>query len=56
MELGPVKGGKPTIAFIEDHNGYKFELIQTGPTSKPLFQVMLLVEDLNRSISLHDKV
>ena len=28
-EAGPVKGGKTVIAFIEDPDGYKIELIQT---------------------------
>jgi len=27
-EPGPVKGGKTVIAFVEDPNGYKIELIQ----------------------------
>jgi len=29
-EAGPVKGGKTVIAFIEDPDGYKVELIETG--------------------------
>ena len=29
-EPGPMKHGGSTIAFIEDPNGYKIELIQTG--------------------------
>jgi len=29
-EPGPVKGGKTIIAFIEDPNGYKIELIETA--------------------------
>ena len=29
-EAGPVKGGKTVIAFIEDPDGYKIELIETG--------------------------
>lgn len=28
-EAGPVKGGKTVIAFVEDPDGYKIELIQT---------------------------
>jgi len=27
---GPVKGGKTIIAFVEDPNGYKVELIETA--------------------------
>ena len=27
---GPVKGGKTVIAFVEDPDGYKVELIETG--------------------------
>ena len=29
-EAGPVKGGRTVIAFIEDPDGYKVELIETG--------------------------
>jgi len=29
-EAGPVKGGNTMIAFVEDPNGYKIELIQIG--------------------------
>ncbi|MCU0889179.1 MAG: lactoylglutathione lyase [Rubritepida sp.] len=29
-EAGPVKGGATVIAFVEDPDGYKIELIQTG--------------------------
>ena len=29
-EAGPGKGGKTVIAFIEDPDGYKVELIETG--------------------------
>ncbi|BDW11114.1 lactoylglutathione lyase [Polynucleobacter sp. SHI8] len=29
-EAGPVKGGQTIIAFVEDPNGYKIELIQLG--------------------------
>ena len=29
-EAGPVKGGTTVIAFVEDPDGYKIELIQSG--------------------------
>ncbi|XP_065009514.1 probable lactoylglutathione lyase, chloroplastic [Musa acuminata AAA Group] len=54
-EPGPVKGGKTVIAFIEDPDGYKFELLERGPTPEPLCQVMLRVGDLDRSINFHEK-
>ncbi|KAG6468611.1 hypothetical protein ZIOFF_073300 [Zingiber officinale] len=54
-ESGPVKGGKSLIAFIEDSYGYKFELIERGPTPEPLCQVMLRVGDLERSIEFYEK-
>uniref|UniRef100_A0A804Q124 Lactoylglutathione lyase n=1 Tax=Zea mays TaxID=4577 RepID=A0A804Q124_MAIZE len=41
-EPGPVKGGKSVIAFIEDPDGYKFELIERGPTPEPLCQKSLI--------------
>ncbi|KAJ7553686.1 hypothetical protein O6H91_06G108600 [Diphasiastrum complanatum] len=54
-EPGPVKGGSSVIAFVEDPDGYKFELIQRGPTPEPLCQVMLRVGDLDRSITFYEK-
>ncbi|CAK9155149.1 unnamed protein product [Ilex paraguariensis] len=55
-EPGPVKGGSTVIAFIEDPDGYKFELLERGPTPEPLCQVMLRVGDLERSINFHEEV
>ncbi|EEE62896.1 hypothetical protein OsJ_17701 [Oryza sativa Japonica Group] len=54
-EPGPVKGGKSVIAFIEDPDGYKFELIERGPTPEPLCQVMLRVGDLDHAINFYEK-
>ncbi|GAB4852626.1 hypothetical protein Ancab_016840 [Ancistrocladus abbreviatus] len=54
-EPGPVKGGSTVIAFIEDPDGYKFELLERGPTPEPLCQVMLRVGDLDRSITFYEK-
>ncbi|KAL9261131.1 putative lactoylglutathione lyase, chloroplastic [Drosera capensis] len=54
-EPGPVKGGKTVIAFVEDPDGYKFELLEREPTPEPLCQVMLRVGDLDRSIAFYEK-
>ncbi|KAJ6797129.1 putative lactoylglutathione lyase, chloroplastic [Iris pallida] len=54
-EPGPVKGGNTVIAFIEDPDGYKFELLERGPTPEPLCQVMLRVGDLERAIEFYEK-
>ncbi|XP_071716799.1 probable lactoylglutathione lyase, chloroplastic [Rutidosis leptorrhynchoides] len=54
-EPGPVKGGKSIIAFIEDPDGYTFELIERGPTPEPLCHVNLRVGDLDRSIAFYEK-
>ena len=35
-EAGPVKGGKTIIAFVEDPDGYKIELIQKSQADKAL--------------------
>ena len=35
-EAGPVKGGKTIIAFVEDPDGYKIELIQNSQATKAL--------------------
>lgn len=55
-EPGPVKGGKTVIAFIEDPDGYKFELLERGPTPEPFCQVMLRVGDMDRAINFYEKV
>ncbi|KAL7168103.1 hypothetical protein ACSBR2_038531 [Camellia fascicularis] len=54
-EPGPVKGGSTVIAFVEDPDGYKFEILERGPTPEPLCQVMLRVGDLDRSIQFYEK-
>ncbi|KAH7524184.1 hypothetical protein FEM48_Zijuj06G0092200 [Ziziphus jujuba var. spinosa] len=54
-EPGPVKGGSTIIAFVEDPDGYKFELLERGPTPEPLCQVMLRVGDLDRAINFYKK-
>ena len=36
LEAGPVKGGKTIIAFVEDPDGYKIELIQNSQATKAL--------------------
>ncbi|KAK4283844.1 hypothetical protein QN277_000750 [Acacia crassicarpa] len=54
-EPGPVKGGSTIIIFIEDPDGYKFELLQRGTSPEPLCQVMLQVGDLNHSIEFYEK-
>ena len=35
-DAGPVKGGKTIIAFVEDPDGYKLELIQKNQSDKAL--------------------
>lgn len=54
-EPGPVKGGSSIIGFIEDPDGYTFELLQRAPTPEPFCQVMLRVGDLDRSIDFYRK-
>ncbi|XVF55216.1 hypothetical protein PTKIN_Ptkin06aG0018900 [Pterospermum kingtungense] len=51
----PVKGRSIVIAFVEDLDGYKFELIERQPTHEPLCQVMLRVSDLDHSINFYEK-
>ncbi|CAH8354582.1 unnamed protein product [Eruca vesicaria subsp. sativa] len=52
-EPGAVKGGKTIIAFMEDPDGYKFELLERGPTPEPLCQVS--VGHLDRAIKFYEK-
>ncbi|XP_021277355.1 probable lactoylglutathione lyase, chloroplastic isoform X2 [Herrania umbratica] len=54
-EPGSVKGGTTIIAFIEDPDGYKFELLERRRAPEPLCQEMLRVGDLDRSINFYKK-
>ncbi|XP_021745480.1 putative lactoylglutathione lyase [Chenopodium quinoa] len=54
-EPGPAKGESSIIAFIEDPDGYKFELLERASTLDPLCKVMLRVGDINRAISFYKK-
>ncbi|KAL6877631.1 hypothetical protein ACP4OV_012846 [Aristida adscensionis] len=54
-EPGPVKGGETVIAFVEDPDGYKFEVLERPGTQEPLCQVMLRVGDLDRAIGFYEK-
>ncbi|KAI4295908.1 hypothetical protein L6164_035904 [Bauhinia variegata] len=54
-EPGPVKGGTTVIAFVKDPDGYVFALIERASTHDPLYQVMLRVGDLERSIKFYEK-
>ncbi|KAK7311780.1 hypothetical protein RJT34_10129 [Clitoria ternatea] len=54
-EPGLVKGGNTVIAFIEDPDGYRFELLEKRPTPEPLCQVMLRVGDLDSAIAFYQK-
>lgn len=51
-----VKGGNSVNAFIEDPDGYQFELLERAPSPEPLCKVMLRVCDLDRSIKFYEKV
>lgn len=55
-EPGPVNGESSVIAFIEDPDGYKFQLLEKAPTLEPLCKIMLRVGDLDRATSFYKKV
>ncbi|KAM2960858.1 hypothetical protein FF1_030503 [Malus domestica] len=56
-ESGPlVEGGEGTVfAFMNDPDGYSFELLQRPPTPQPLSHICLNVLDLDRSIEFYNK-
>ncbi|KAK8691746.1 hypothetical protein V6N13_075245 [Hibiscus sabdariffa] len=54
-ECGPVKGETSIIAFMKDPSDYIFELIQRASSHEPLCQVMLCVDDLDRSAKFCEK-
>ncbi|KGN56115.1 lactoylglutathione lyase [Cucumis sativus] len=51
----PQKINQTMFAFVQDHDGYKFKLIQSKCLADPLVQVMFHVQDLNRSINFYTK-
>ncbi|XP_022151011.1 lactoylglutathione lyase-like [Momordica charantia] len=51
----PQKVNNTIFALVQDRDGYKFKLIQRPPTADPLCEVMLRVEDLNRSVNFYAK-
>ncbi|KAL0311975.1 UNVERIFIED_CONTAM: putative lactoylglutathione lyase, chloroplastic [Sesamum radiatum] len=55
QEPGLVEGGNTVVALVEDPDGYNCKLIERGPTPEPLYQVMLRVGDLDRSINFYRK-
>ncbi|KAI5068003.1 hypothetical protein GOP47_0016348 [Adiantum capillus-veneris] len=62
LELIKSKGGKvitevegSLTALVEDPDGYKFSLTQTGPTADPFSLVMLKVGDLDRAVNFYEK-
>ncbi|XP_059063947.1 lactoylglutathione lyase-like isoform X1 [Cryptomeria japonica] len=54
-EPGPAEGGMTVVAYVQDPDGYLFQLIQRGPTPEPLCQVVLRIGDLDRSIAFYEK-
>ncbi|KAG8635890.1 hypothetical protein MANES_16G072700v8 [Manihot esculenta] len=54
-EPGLVEGGSTMSAFVEDPDGYKFELLERGLTPEPLCQVMLRVGDLDHAVNFYNK-
>ncbi|GLU23712.1 hypothetical protein SLE2022_396990 [Rubroshorea leprosula] len=55
-EPGPIQEGGTTIfAFVQDFDGYSFEIIQRPPTPEPLCQIMLNVADLDLAIEFYEK-
>ncbi|KAB2605990.1 lactoylglutathione lyase [Pyrus ussuriensis x Pyrus communis] len=54
-EPGPLVGGGTVYAFMNDPDGYSFELLQRPPTPEPLSHICLNVNDINRSIEFYNK-
>ncbi|KAL6199141.1 hypothetical protein ACLB2K_028928 [Fragaria x ananassa] len=56
-EPGPIaEGGRTIFAFVNDPDGYSFELILRPPTPEPLCQICLNVTDVDRSIEFYQKL
>lgn len=56
QEAGAAEGTTTVVAFVQDLDGYEFELFQRDATPEPLCQVMFHVVDLDRSIEFYEKV
>ncbi|XP_050371724.1 lactoylglutathione lyase GLX1-like [Argentina anserina] len=55
-EPGPIaEGGRTIFAFVNDPDGYSFELILRPPTPEPLCQICVNVTDIDRSIEFYQK-
>ncbi|KAG5516456.1 hypothetical protein RHGRI_037242 [Rhododendron griersonianum] len=55
QEAGAAEGTTAVVAFVQDLDGYEFELFQRDATPEPLCQVMFHVVDLDRSIEFYEK-
>lgn len=51
-EAGAIRGDQAET-FVEDPDGYKFKLLEKGPTREPLCLVMLRVGDFDRAINFY---
>lgn len=51
-----LNGSSKVIAYVEDPDGYKFELSEEATTPEPLHHIMLCVGNLDRSINFYKKV
>lgn len=56
QEPGAAEGTTTVVAFVQDLDGYEFELFERDATPEPLCQVMFHVVDLDRSIEFYEKV
>uniref|UniRef100_A0A7N0V1H0 lactoylglutathione lyase n=1 Tax=Kalanchoe fedtschenkoi TaxID=63787 RepID=A0A7N0V1H0_KALFE len=54
-EPRPLNEGVGVVAFVEDPDGYPFELLERSPTPEPFCRVMLRVGDLDRSLGFYEK-
>ncbi|KAF7120770.1 hypothetical protein RHSIM_Rhsim13G0153000 [Rhododendron simsii] len=55
QEPGAAEGTATVVAFVQDLDGYEFELFERDATPEPLCQVMFHVVDLDRSIEFYEK-
>jgi lactoylglutathione lyase len=50
------KDGPSVSASAEDPDGYRFKLLQRGPTPERICQLMLHVTDIGRAIKFYEMV
>ena len=56
QEAATIVNGSVAFAFVQDPNGYTFEILQVDQTPEPLSQIKLRVLNFNRATQFYQRV